>query len=60
MNLPKDPFMLYSVINMKMRDEGMDFENLCLREDLDASAIESALYKAGFIYDPTTRQFNAK
>ena len=40
MNLPRDPFLLLSVINTALRDKYTSFEALC--EDIDFSAIASA------------------
>lgn len=57
MQLPKDPFMLYSVVNMKLRDEYPDFETLCRSMDADPEEIKTKLAQAGFEYDPTTNQF---
>ena len=51
MNLPKDPVMLYSVINLKLRDFYPDLDALC--EDLgeDRTEIETILATAGFSYN---------
>ena len=55
--LPKDPMMLYSVINMKLRDFYPSLTTLC--EDLDESReeIEEILAKAGFVYDKEENRF---
>ncbi len=57
MNLPNDPMMLLSVINMQLRDNFSSLEDLCESEDLDRSAIEEKLKAAGFIYNPTANRF---
>lgn len=57
MNLPKDPFMLMSVINMKLRDEYDSFEELCASEGLDRTDVEQTLQAAGFDYLPEVNQF---
>lgn len=51
MILPKDPYMLLSYVNTKLRDDYSSLE--ALSEDLDVSAekIESALAQAGYYYD---------
>lgn len=51
MNLPKDPYMLFSVINMKLRDCYPSLDALC--EDMGESRneIEKTLGAAGFEYD---------
>ncbi len=55
--LPEDPIMLMSMINMKLRDTGKNFEELC--EDLDVSAgdVEKKLSDAGFEYNKDINQF---
>lgn len=55
--LPKDPFMLYSLVNMRLRDQYTDLEELCSSEDIDRAELEKALADAGFTYDPATNQF---
>ena len=57
MPLPKDPFMLYSVINMKLRDFYPSLDALC--DDLGESRedIEETLKNAGFSYDEKLNQF---
>ena len=55
--LPKDPVMLLSVINMKLRDRYASLDALC--EDMDESRaqIESALDEIGYQYNEETNQF---
>ena len=55
--LPKDPAMLLSMINMKLRDQYPTLDALC--DDLDESraAIEAALAQAGYRYDPEQNAF---
>ena len=55
--LPKDPAMLLSFINMKLRDQYDSLESLC--DDLDVSKqdIIEALKKIDYIYDEMNNQF---
>ena len=55
--LPKDPMILLSVVNTKLRDEYDSPEALC--EDLqeDADALAAALAAIGDRYDPAVNQF---
>lgn len=55
--LPKDPVMLLSVVNMKLRDGYASLDALC--EDLDVSRaeIESAISAVDYAYDEKTNQF---
>ena len=57
MSLPKDPFMLLSVINTKLRDNYSSLDALC--EDMNESKeqIEEILKNAGFEYDENTNSF---
>ena len=51
MYLPKDPDMLYSMINMKLRDSYDSLDALCDDADVDREEIESILNSAGYFYN---------
>lgn len=55
--LPKDPAMLLSFINMKLRNQYDSLESLC--DDLDVSQDEviQTLQKIDYIYDEQLNQF---
>ena len=55
--LPKDPNILLSMINMKLRDSYSSLDDLC--DDLDESKaeIEEILAKAGYKYNADSNQF---
>ena len=53
MELPKDPFMLLSVVNTKLRDCYADLEDM----GIDRAALERQLAAAGFEYMPEINQF---
>lgn len=57
MMLPKDPVMLLSIVNMKLRDQYASLHALC--EDMDESEaqIVAALCAIGYEYDEGTNQF---
>lgn len=57
MNLPNDPMMLLSVINMKLRDEYSSLDALCDDMDIDKADLVSRLATAGFEYNPTANKF---
>ncbi len=57
MTLPKDPAMLYSIINMKLRDQYPDLTTLCADLDIDQTALTRTLADAGFNYDPAANAF---
>lgn len=55
--IPKDPVMLLSFINLKLRDEYSSFEALCDGLDVDKKEIEDILSGAGYVYNAATNQF---
>ena len=55
--LPKDPVMLLSVINMKLRDRYASLDALCEDMDADKANIVSALSQIGYEYNENTNQF---
>jgi len=57
MGLPADPMMLYSVINMKLRDEYSDLGKLCEDMHINEEDITERLRMAGFEYDEELNQF---
>lgn len=57
MTLPKDPFMLYSAVNMKLRDEYSSLEDLCKSEDINMDELVNTLKAAGFEYMTEVNQF---
>lgn len=53
MDIPRDPAMLLSYVNMKLRDGGYkDFDDMCRALDLDGEDISRRLHEAGFDYMP--------
>lgn len=57
MSLPKDPIMLYSIVNMKLRDFYSSLDALCDDMDEDRAEIERILATAGFTYDEGNNKF---
>ena len=55
--LPQDPFMLLSFVNMKLRDEYPSLDALCDDMDLDKSSLIATLSAAGFEYSEENRKF---
>ena len=55
--LPRDPIILLSVVNTKLRDEYDTLDDLCEDLDLDRAELEARLAAAGFVYDPEQRRF---
>ena len=55
--LPKDPFILLSFVNTKLRDEYPSLSGLCDGLDADKAELTAILSGAGYAYDPETNQF---
>lgn len=55
--LPKDPVMLLSTVNMKLRDFYGSLEALCQDLDVDQSEIERTLEGIDYRYDKERNQF---
>lgn len=55
--LPKDPIMLLSIVNMKLRDFYSSIDALCDDLDEDKTEIVDILEKAGYTYDPESNAF---
>ena len=57
MEIPKDPFILLSFINLKLRDEYNSLEDLCLDLQLNKEELCRKLAEAGFDYQEAQKQF---
>lgn len=55
--LPKDPVILLSFVNTKLRDEYSDLDDLCAALDADKEAVTAALAALNYRYDPERNQF---
>lgn len=57
-NLPQDPFILVSSVNMLLRDnEFSSLEELCEHFDKDINQIKEYLSQSGFEYMEEQKQF---
>jgi hypothetical protein len=57
MELPKDPMMLMSVINMKLRDFYSYLDSLCEDLGIDRNGLEKTLSASGFEYNQELNKF---
>lgn len=57
MELPEDPMMLFSVINMKLRDCYASLDELCEDMDVDKEALVQKLKAVGFEYSSEHNKF---
>ena len=55
--LPSDPFILFSYVNTKLRDDYPSLDELCRSLDIDKNTLLKKLQDAGFSYDPATNSF---
>lgn len=55
--IPKDPVMLLSFVNLKLRDYYQDLDQMCDDLDLSRIEIEEKLKTIDYIYDREKNQF---
>lgn len=56
-NYPKDPAMLMSWTNLKLRDFYGTLDDLCNELEIDRNEIEKILNEAGFEYNQELNRF---
>ncbi len=56
-NLPQDPFILFSYINTKLRDNYTSLDILCEELDVDKNVLINKLSTIGMTYDATLNKF---
>lgn len=57
MELPNDPFMLMSMINMKLRDFYSSLDEFCEDMNIDKAELCKTLEAAGFEYNESAKKF---
>lgn len=57
MELPEDPMMLFSVVNMKLRDCYSSLDELCDDLDVSKETLIEKLQTAGFEYSTEHNKF---
>jgi len=57
MSLPKDPVMLLSVVNTKLRDYYPNLEELAAAENVSVEELVSKLEAINYIYNVDRNQF---
>lgn len=55
--LPKDPYMLLSLVNMRLRDQYTSLEDFCRSLDVNEVDIKSKLEEIGYEYSKKSNQF---
>ncbi len=56
-SLPSDPMILFSFVNMKLRDEYASLDALCNDMQIDRTELERTLSEAGFEYSAEHNKF---
>ena len=57
MELPNDPMMLFSFINLKLRDYYSSLDDLCIDMDIDKKYLIDKMKSFGFEYNPMQNKF---
>ena len=55
--IPKDPVMLLSYVNLELRDFYPDLEELCRSLDIEREELEKTMASIGSEYDPKSNRF---
>ncbi len=55
--IPQDPMMLFSFINMKLRDQYSSLDALCEDMDIDKENLLATLATVGFEYSEENNKF---
>ncbi|MDR0807497.1 MAG: DUF4250 domain-containing protein [Enterobacteriaceae bacterium] len=55
--LTRDPNILLSIVNMKLRDQFQSLEDLARSYDIDVKALCDKLAEAGYYYQASINQF---
>ena len=55
--LPKDPFILLSYVNTRLRDRFDSLDEFCEDEDIDRVRLEQQLGELGYVYSPEHNRF---
>ena len=57
MSFPNDPMMLFSFVNMKLRDYYSSLDDLCEDLQVNKKSLLTKLKDAGFEYSPEHNKF---
>ena len=55
--IPKDPYILLSFVNARLRDQHRDLADLCASLDVDEGALRETLAGVDYHYDSVHNQF---
>lgn len=57
MSIPKDPFILLSFVNTKLRDEYSDLDDLCASLNIERGQVENILSHIDYTYVKEQNRF---
>lgn len=57
LQIPKDPVMLLSFINTRLRDYDSSLDDLCASLDIEKTQLTEKLQTIGYTYQKDTNQF---
>lgn len=57
MDIPQDPFMLFSFLNMKLRDQYADLDELCDDLHINKEELLAKMAANGWEYSKENRKF---
>lgn len=55
--IPKDPMILLSYVNTKLRDQYPTLEDFCKGENADPEELKEKLTSVGYVYNKELNQF---
>ena len=55
--MPRDPAMLLSFVNMRLRDQYSSLDELCEAENVNRKLLMERLAEVNYYYDEKTNQF---
>ena len=55
--IPQDPYILFSAVNMLLRDNYKSLDELCYDMNVDRAELENNLSKVGFEYSEENNKF---
>lgn len=56
-NIPKDPMILLSYVNLKLRDFYPSLDEMCKALNIDQNALVQTLASIDYAYDPDSNRF---
>lgn len=59
MDMPKDPIILLSYVNTKLRDDFSSLDDMCKSLGTDRQELENTLSAVGYVYDKEKNCFRA-